>query len=58
MVSYLNLLPLYEEFARGDHPHTVYITVAKVPAILIDADTNIKGDLTTNFVDDVTIFLK
>ena len=40
MVSYLILLPLYEEFARVVHSHTV---MAEVPAIFTDADTTIKG---------------
>ena len=43
MVSYLNLLPLYQEFARGVHSHTLNITVAVVPAIFTDADTRTKG---------------
>ena len=40
MVSYLIPLPLYQEFARVFHSHTV---MAEVPAIFIDADARIKG---------------
>ena len=40
MVSYLTLLPSYDEFARVVHPH-----MAAVPAIFIDADARIKGVL-------------
>ena len=42
MVSYLNLLNLYEEFAGGSTLILLYTTVAEVPAIFIDADTRIK----------------
>ena len=42
MVSYLNLLTLYEEFAGGSTLILLYTTVAEVPAIFIDADTRIK----------------
>ena len=40
MVSYLILLPLYKEFTRVVHSHTV---MTEVPAIFIDANTRIKG---------------
>ena len=40
MVSYLILLPLYEEFARVVDSHSFMV---EVPAIFIDADTRIKG---------------
>ena len=43
MVSYLILLPLYKEFARVSTLILLYIAVAEVPTILIDADTRIKG---------------
>ena len=43
MVSYLILLPLYEEFARVSTLILLYITVAEVLAIFIDLDTRIKG---------------
>ena len=39
MVSYLILLPLYEEFARFIHSHTV---MDEVPATFIETDTQIK----------------
>ena len=39
MVSYVILLPLYEEFNRVVQLHTV---MAEVPAIFIDTDTRIK----------------
>ena len=39
MVPYLIPLPLYEEFARVVHNHTV---MAEVPIIFIDANTRIK----------------
>ena len=42
MVSYLNLLPLYEEFARVSTLILFYITVVEVPAIFTEADTRIK----------------
>ena len=37
MVSYLNLLPLYEEFSRGADSHAVML-----PTIFTNADTRIK----------------
>ena len=40
MVLYLIILPLYEEFVRVVHSHTV---TNEVPSIFIDADTRIKG---------------
>ena len=43
MVSYLNLLPLYEEFARVYTLILLYVTVAEVLVIFADADTRIKG---------------
>ena len=43
MVSYLSLLPLYEDFAGGSTLVLLYVTVAEVPAIFTDADTRIKG---------------
>ena len=42
MVSYLNLLPLYEEFARVSTLILFYSTVVEVSAIFTDADTRIK----------------
>ena len=39
MISYLILLPLYEEFARVVQSHTV---MDEVPAILIDVNRRIK----------------
>ena len=39
MVSYLILLPLYEEFARVVHSHTA---MDEVSATFIEADTRIK----------------
>ena len=40
MVSILILVPLYEEFTRVSHSHTV---MAEVPAIFIVADRRIIG---------------
>ena len=40
MVSYMILLPSYDEFARVVHSH-----MAEVPAIFIDVDARIKGVL-------------
>ena len=40
MASFLNLLSLYEKFARVVHSHTIIYYCA---AVFIDADTKIKG---------------
>ena len=46
MVSYVIILPLYEEFARD------------ISATFIDADTRINGVGKGDHVDDIIIFLK
>ena len=43
MVSYLNLLPLYEKLSKCVRSHMLYTTVVEIPAIFIDADTRMKG---------------
>ena len=43
MVSYLNLLPLYEKFPGGVHSHLVIYSAAEVHAIFTDADKMIKS---------------
>ena len=43
MVSYLNLLPLYEELARGVHSYTVICYYGWGTCHFTDADTKIKG---------------
>ena len=43
MVSYLNLLPLYQELSGGVHSLLLHIAVTEVPPIFTDADSRTKG---------------
>ena len=64
IVSYLNPLPLCEEFVRGVYSQCRYKLFRCIIIISIDVNTSIKGvqkdnheKKILNFADDTTIFL-